>query len=171
MRIGMGRTGWGVSCASRRRIRTSPASSRSARDCGRRSRSHKWRSPFRTVRGRGNPRHLSAPPLQRPPTGNAYGDRMLLGATPVRSPSHPHDWPVGLSTGGSERRPGPRHWDGSRTCTAVGSAAACSEPRERNFCVTDDLVATAIEAASGQKLWNTLRGLTVDLPSPGRCGR
>jgi hypothetical protein len=29
--------------------------------------------------------------------------------------------------------------------------------------VIDDLVATAIEAAGRQKLWNTLRGLTVDL--------
>jgi hypothetical protein len=27
--------------------------------------------------------------------------------------------------------------------------------------VTDDLLSTAIEAAGGQKLWNTLRGLTV----------
>jgi hypothetical protein len=33
--------------------------------------------------------------------------------------------------------------------------------------VTDDLVATAIEAAGGQKLWNTLRGLTVDLSVGG----
>jgi hypothetical protein len=35
------------------------------------------------------------------------------------------------------------------------------------LCVTDDLVATAIEAAGGQKLWNTLRGLTVDLSVGG----
>ena len=33
--------------------------------------------------------------------------------------------------------------------------------------MTDDLVATAIEAAGGQKLWNTLRGLTVDLSVGG----
>jgi hypothetical protein len=33
--------------------------------------------------------------------------------------------------------------------------------------VTDDLVATAIEAAGGQKLWNTLRGSTVDLSVGG----
>jgi hypothetical protein len=33
--------------------------------------------------------------------------------------------------------------------------------------VTDDLVATAIEAAGGQKLWNALRGLTVDLSVGG----
>jgi hypothetical protein len=33
--------------------------------------------------------------------------------------------------------------------------------------VTDDLAATAIEAAGGQKLWNTLRGLTVDLSVGG----
>jgi hypothetical protein len=33
--------------------------------------------------------------------------------------------------------------------------------------VTDDLVATAIEAAGGQKLWNTLRSLTVDLSVGG----
>jgi hypothetical protein len=40
-------------------------------------------------------------------------------------------------------------------------------PRERSLRVTDDLVATAIEAAGGQKLWNTLRGLTVDLSIGG----
>jgi hypothetical protein len=33
--------------------------------------------------------------------------------------------------------------------------------------VTDDLIAIAIEAADGQKLWNTLRGLTVDLSVGG----
>jgi|ERR1700704_2269155 hypothetical protein len=36
-----------------------------------------------------------------------------------------------------------------------------SNPRERSCRVTDDLVATAIDAAGGQNLWNTLRGLTV----------
>ena len=34
-------------------------------------------------------------------------------------------------------------------------------------CVTDDLVAIAIEADGGQTLWNTLRGLTVDLSVGG----
>jgi hypothetical protein len=33
-------------------------------------------------------------------------------------------------------------------------------------CVTDDLVATAIEAAGGHTLWNMLRGLTIDLAPP-----
>jgi hypothetical protein len=33
--------------------------------------------------------------------------------------------------------------------------------------VTDDLVATAIDAVGLQKLWNTLRGLTVDLSVGG----
>jgi hypothetical protein len=33
--------------------------------------------------------------------------------------------------------------------------------------VTDDLVVTSIEAVGGQKLWNTLRGLTVDLSVGG----
>jgi hypothetical protein len=36
--------------------------------------------------------------------------------------------------------------------------------------VTDDLVATATEAAGGQNQRNTLRGLTIDL-SAGRYGR
>jgi hypothetical protein len=40
-------------------------------------------------------------------------------------------------------------------------------PTERSLCVTDDLVATAIEAAGGQNLWNTLRGLTIDLSVGG----
>jgi hypothetical protein len=31
----------------------------------------------------------------------------------------------------------------------------------------DDLVATAVEAAGDEKLWNTLRGLTVDLSVGG----
>ena len=33
--------------------------------------------------------------------------------------------------------------------------------------MTDDLVATAIEAAGGEKLWNTLRGLTIGLSVAG----
>jgi hypothetical protein len=33
--------------------------------------------------------------------------------------------------------------------------------------VIDDLVATAVEAAGGEKLRNTLRGLTVDLSVGG----
>jgi hypothetical protein len=33
--------------------------------------------------------------------------------------------------------------------------------------VPDDLLATAIEAAGGQKLWNTLRSLTIDLSIGG----
>jgi hypothetical protein len=33
--------------------------------------------------------------------------------------------------------------------------------------VPDDLLATAIEAAGGQKLWNTLRSPTIDLSSGG----
>jgi hypothetical protein len=33
--------------------------------------------------------------------------------------------------------------------------------------VTDDLVATAVEAAGGEKLWDPLRGLTVDLSVGG----
>jgi hypothetical protein len=33
--------------------------------------------------------------------------------------------------------------------------------------VPDDLLATAIEAAGGQELWNTLRSLTVDLSVGG----
>jgi hypothetical protein len=45
---------------------------------------------------------------------------------------------------------------------------ACPRPKEGNFfSVTDDLVATAIEASGGQRLWNTLRGLTVDLSIGG----
>jgi hypothetical protein len=35
---------------------------------------------------------------------------------------------------------------------------------EGSVSVTDDLLSTAIEAAGGAKLWNTLRGLTVELP-------
>jgi hypothetical protein len=38
---------------------------------------------------------------------------------------------------------------------------------EGSVSVTDDLLSTAIEAAGGQKLWNTLRGLTVDLSIGG----
>jgi hypothetical protein len=38
---------------------------------------------------------------------------------------------------------------------------------EWSVSVTDDLLSTAIEAAGGQKLWNTLRGLTVDLSVGG----
>jgi hypothetical protein len=33
--------------------------------------------------------------------------------------------------------------------------------------VADDLLSTVIEAAGGQKLWDTLRGLTVDLSVGG----
>jgi hypothetical protein len=33
--------------------------------------------------------------------------------------------------------------------------------------VTDDFVATAIDAVGLQKLWNTLRGLTVDMSIGG----
>jgi len=95
------------------------------------------------------------------------GAEGLCRTTPLRSPSHPHDWPFGLSTGGSERRQGRTTLGWSRTCTAVGSAPACSAPRERNFRVTDDLVATAIDAVGLQKLWNTLRGLTVDMSIGG----
>jgi hypothetical protein len=47
---------------------------------------------------------------------------------------------------------GRSRWNTSRTF---------SNPRERSCRVTDDLVATAIDAAGGQNLWNTLRGLTV----------
>jgi hypothetical protein len=32
-------------------------------------------------------------------------------------------------------------------------------PGKGNLCLTDVLVATAIEAAGGEKLWNTLRGI------------
>jgi hypothetical protein len=38
---------------------------------------------------------------------------------------------------------------------------------EGSVSVADDLLSTAIEAAGGQKLWNTLRGLTVDLSVGG----
>jgi hypothetical protein len=38
---------------------------------------------------------------------------------------------------------------------------------EGSVSVTDDLLSTAIEAAGGQKLWNTLGGLTVDLSVGG----
>jgi hypothetical protein len=38
---------------------------------------------------------------------------------------------------------------------------------EGSVAVTDDLVATAIEAAGGQRLWDTLRGLTVELSVGG----
>ena len=38
---------------------------------------------------------------------------------------------------------------------------------EGSVAVTDDLDATVVEAAGGEKLWNTLRGLTVDLSVSG----
>jgi hypothetical protein len=47
-------------------------------------------------------------------------------------------------------------------------ASACSQPREGIFSVTDDLLSTAIDAASGQKLGDALRAFTVDLSIGGR---
>ena len=103
------------------------------------------------------------------PPGNACGDRMLLGATAVRSPSRR------LATRTVHRQiRSPAEADntgmGREHATPLGSAPAHSEPRERTFCVTDDLVATATEADGGQNQRNTLRGLTIDL-SAGRYGR
>jgi hypothetical protein len=58
---------------------------------------------------------------------------------------------------------------GREHATPLGRHRLILSPGKGNLCLTDDLVATAIEAARGEKLWNTLRGLTIGLSVAGPC--